>query len=91
MRKENLNNTIVINESIPDEISKMKQQAGKNILIFGSPSVSQLLMQYNLIDDYWIFINPVILGKGVPYLQIQKTKQNLNSRLQNNFQMEKLH
>ena len=79
MSKENLINTIVINENVPDEISKMKQHAGKSILIFGSPSVSQLLMQYNLIDDYWIFMNPVVFGKGISLFSdsVNKTKLKL--------------
>ncbi|HEX5654396.1 MAG TPA: dihydrofolate reductase family protein [Chitinophagaceae bacterium] len=59
-------NTTVICEDIPAEISKIKEEAGKDILIFGSPSVSQLLMRHELIDSYWIFINPVIFGKGIP-------------------------
>ena len=52
--------------NIADEVAKRKQESGKNIVIFGSPSAAHLLMQYNLIDDYWLFINPVILGEGIP-------------------------
>lgn len=85
MSKENLINTIVISENIADEISKMKQQAGKNILIFGSPSVSQLLMQYNLIDDYWIFINPVIFGKGIPLFDGSLNKIKLELSITRSF------
>ena len=94
---QNLKNTIVINENIPDEIIKIKEQAGKNILIFGSPSVSQLLMQSDLIDSYWIFINPIIFGKGIPLfaeqinkskLKILSTKQFANGELAINYVVE---
>jgi len=58
---------VVLNENIAAEIAKRKKENGrKNILLFGSPSVVHILMQHNLIDDYWIFINPVILGNGIP-------------------------
>lgn len=62
---EDLNNTVIIRNNIEAEVSKLKQQPGKNILIFGSPSVAQILMEADLIDSYWIFINPVIFGKGI--------------------------
>jgi dihydrofolate reductase len=65
MSDEHLHNTIIIRDNIAEEISKLKEQPGKNILIFGSPSVTQILMQADLIDSYWIFINPVIFGKGI--------------------------
>ena len=63
---EDLNNATIISNDIFNEITRIKEQEGKNILIFGSPSVSQLLMQHNLIDDYWIFVNPIIFGEGIP-------------------------
>jgi dihydrofolate reductase len=62
---EQLYNTVIIRSNIEEEISKLKEQPGKNILIFGSPSVTRGLMQADLIDSYWIFINPVIFGKGI--------------------------
>jgi len=59
-------NVTMLRENIADEVAKRKQESGKNIVIFGSPSAAHLLMQHNLIDDYWLFINPVILGGGIP-------------------------
>lgn len=55
----------VIRENLNESIENIKAQPGKDILIFGSPSLSQHLMEANLIDEYWIFINPVIFGKGI--------------------------
>ncbi|HET9823720.1 MAG TPA: dihydrofolate reductase family protein, partial [Chitinophagaceae bacterium] len=66
MANQHLANTLVVAENVPNEIANVKLQPGKNILIFGSPSVSQLLMQHKLIDSYWIFVNPVIFGDGIP-------------------------
>jgi dihydrofolate reductase len=61
-----LNKVTVISDNIPEKINQLKQQEGKNILIFGSPSAAHVLMQHDLIDEYWLFINPVILGNGIP-------------------------
>jgi len=66
LANENLNNTTVISKDILTEIKKIKERPGNNILIFGSPSISQILMQAGLVDVYWIFVNPIIFGKGIP-------------------------
>jgi dihydrofolate reductase len=58
--------TMVITENVADGIAKIKSQPGKDILLFGSPSVTQLLMLHELIDSYWIFVNPAIFGSGIP-------------------------
>ena len=60
-----LKNTIVIRDNLLENINSLKQQSGKNILIFGSPRASHSLLSLGLIDEYWIFVNPVLLGKGI--------------------------
>ncbi|HTQ65766.1 MAG TPA: dihydrofolate reductase family protein [Puia sp.] len=64
--QESDKNTEIIREDILGKIIQLREQSGKDILIFGSPSLSQLLMQENLIDDYRIFVNPSIFGQGIP-------------------------
>jgi dihydrofolate reductase len=61
-----LTNTKIFSENIPDKINELKQQEGKNIIIFGSPSASNSLLRQGLIDEFWIFLNPVLLGRGIP-------------------------
>jgi len=61
-----LHNTKVISDQLSYNINKLKQQEGKNILIFGSPGASQSLLNQGLIDEFWLFVNPVILGQGIP-------------------------
>ncbi len=34
--------------------------------MFGSPSAAQALMAHNLIDEYWLFLNPILLKEGIP-------------------------
>ena len=66
MNETGLHNTKVIGDQLSDNINKLKQQEGKNILIFGSPRASQSLLNEGLIDEFWLFVNPIILGKGMP-------------------------
>ncbi len=100
MSAEGLTDTIIIHDNIPDEIIKIKEQPGKDILIFGSPSISQLLIQANLVDNYWVFINPVLFGQGIPLfggltnkikLKLTDTKQFLNGEMALNYIVDKQH
>ena len=74
-----LHNTKVISDQLSGNINKLKQQDGENILIFGSPGASQSLLNQGLIDEFWLFVNPVILGKGMPLFKdiTGTTKLNL--------------
>ncbi len=60
------NKTTFISDNISVEIQKLKKQTDKNIIIFGSPTAVHSLMENNFIDEYWLFINPIILGQGIP-------------------------
>ena len=66
INEKGLDNTIVISDQLAENINKIKKQDGKNILIFGSPGASQSLLNEGLIDEFWLFVNPIILGKGMP-------------------------
>lgn len=66
---ENSENTYVISENIETEINRIKQQPGKNILMFGSPAAAQSLFQLNLVDSIWIIVHPVIFGHGIPFFR----------------------
>lgn len=69
--------TIVISDNIKEEITKLKQADGKDIWLLGSPSVAQTLMALNLIDEYRLNVNPVILGSGKPLFGTLDSKLNL--------------
>ncbi|MFN8440792.1 MAG: dihydrofolate reductase family protein [Caldilineaceae bacterium] len=71
------NNTTIISDNLVDEITKLKQQPGKDIVIFGSPSLSQTLAQLGLVDAYQLSLSPVILGAGKPFFAHQEQKAQL--------------
>lgn len=60
-----LKNTKVISDNLIENINKLKQKTGKNILIFGSPGASHSLLKLGLIDEFWIFLNPILIGEGI--------------------------
>jgi len=59
-----IKNAEIISANLPVEIRKLKERDGKEIIMFGSPTLTRSLMNENLIDDYWLFINPILLGQG---------------------------
>ena len=71
------NNSRLVKENIAEEISKMKQQPGKDMVIFGSGSIVSTFMQQGLIDEYRIIVNPIVLGNGNPLFKGINDKQNL--------------
>lgn len=64
LKTSELKNAKLISENLPDEIRKLKNEKGKEIVMFGSPTLSRSLMDENLIDEYWLFVNPILLGQG---------------------------
>ena len=59
-------NTKVISDQLTDNITQIKKLKGENILIFGSPGATHSLLSLGLIDEFWLFVNPILLGYGKP-------------------------
>jgi dihydrofolate reductase len=49
---------------VAEEIAKLKQEPGKNIEMHGSAVLMQTLMEDNLIDEYRVWIHPLVIGGG---------------------------
>ena len=81
MKGADLTNTTIISDNLSDSINEIRQsrQVGSpDILLFGSPTATHSLIQLNLIDGYWLFVNPIILGQGIPLFVDIKEKIKLN-------------
>jgi len=81
MKEAGLTNTTIISDSLSDRINEIKQSrdgGSKDILLFGSPKATHSLIQLNLIDGFWLFVNPIILGRGIPLFVDIKDKIRLN-------------
>jgi len=78
LKEAGLSNTEIISDNLSDRINEIKKKAGKDILLFGSPTATHSLLQHNLIDGFWLFVNPIILGQGIPLFTDIKDKIKLN-------------
>ena len=58
------NNSILIKGDVAEEVFRLKQQPGQNILIGGSGELVNTLMGHDLIDDYRLMVFPVVVGTG---------------------------
>ncbi len=57
-------NANLIQDNIEEEVFKLKEQTGQDILIYGSSELVNFLMQRELIDEYRIWVHPIIFGSG---------------------------
>lgn len=59
-------NTDLAKGNLRDEVNKLKNQNGKDIIVYGGSSFVAGLVKENLIDELYLFVNPIVLGQGVP-------------------------
>jgi dihydrofolate reductase len=78
LKKADWQNTRLVNGDAAAEIIKLKQQPGKDMIIFGSGKITAALTTAGLIDEFGIIICPVILGSGTPLFQGVNNRPKLN-------------
>ncbi len=71
------NNTTLIKDNIVEEVNKLKQQPGKDLVIFGSPGLAKSLMNLGLIDEYRLTLHPIVMGEGISLFDSNKQKSKL--------------
>ena len=70
-------NTELAKGNLADEIKKLKNQSGKDIIVYGGSSFVSAIIKEGLIDEFHLFVNPVALGKGVPIFDQLENFQQL--------------
>jgi dihydrofolate reductase len=70
-------NTRLVKGDMLEEVRKMKQEPGPDMVILGSGSVVAQLAKAGLIDEYQVALSPVVLGKGRSMFEGVKQKVNL--------------
>ena len=65
-------NVTVENGDLATVVKALKQQPGKNIMVYGGASFVSSLISLSLIDEFYIFLNPVAIGEGLPIFKEQK-------------------
>ncbi len=56
-------NTRIVRANLQDEILKLKQEPGKNIAT-GGVSIPSQLIELGLVDEYWVVVQPIVVGEG---------------------------
>jgi dihydrofolate reductase len=59
-------NTRLVRDGLADEVAKLKEQPGKDLAVGGAGLASSCI-ELGLIDEYRLFVSPVVLGGGTPY------------------------
>ncbi|HAV11697.1 MAG TPA: riboflavin biosynthesis protein RibD [Candidatus Moranbacteria bacterium] len=57
-------NTVFIKGNVVEEMKKLKGQDGPDLHVYGSGNLAQTLMKHDLVDEFWLKIFPLTLGKG---------------------------
>jgi dihydrofolate reductase len=70
-------NTVLAKGNLTDEVNKLKNQTGKDIMVYGGSSFVSNLINEGLIDEYHLFVNPVALGQGGAIFNQLKNVQQL--------------
>jgi len=58
-------NTDIATGDLIEEVSKIKGQSGRDIIVYGGASFDSSLIKEKLIDEFYLFINPVAIGNGM--------------------------
>lgn len=58
-------NSVVISENVVEEIKKLKQEPGDDLSLSGA-TLAETCIRHGLVDEYLIYMNPVVLGRGRP-------------------------
>ena len=77
LTKSNWINTEIEKGDLKDEITKLKSQDGKDILVYGGVSFDSSLIKEKLIDEFYLLINPLIMGSGKNIFKDLKEIQKL--------------
>ena len=70
-------NTVLAKGNLVDEITQLKKQPGKDIIVYGGANFISALIKEGLIDEYHLFINPTAIGKGMTIFKELDGKLNL--------------
>ncbi len=69
-------NTTVVRDVVPEEIQELKSRPGGDMVV-GGPDLAATFMQHHLIDEFRIYVHPVVIGRGKPWFQPSDRKIDL--------------
>ena len=69
-------NARLVRDGVAEEVAKLKEQPGKDLAV-GGAGLASTFMKLGLIDEYRLFVSPVVLGGGTPYFPVLDERINL--------------
>ncbi len=78
LTKSEWDNTEVENGDFVEKINALKKQDGNDLIVYGGGKFVSSLIKEKLIDELHLFVNPAILGKGMPIFQDVDAMQKLD-------------
>ena len=77
LEKTEWKNTQLTKDDVAEEITYLKKQQGKDIIVYGGASFVNALIRNDIIDEYYFFVNPVAIGKGLSIFTDLEQKMKL--------------
>jgi len=77
LKKATWSNTRLVKDDAVAVVRALKQEPGKDLMMFGSAKLAAKLTQHGLIDEYQVMVNPLVLGRGQPLFQGVKNRLHL--------------
>jgi len=76
LTESNWGNTVIENGALAERVKALKTQPGGDLIAYGGGQFVSSLIKEKLVDEFHLFINPVILGKGMPiFREIEAMQQ----------------
>jgi dihydrofolate reductase len=78
LNKSKWGNTELAKWDLKDEVTKLKSQNGKDILVYGGTSFDSPLIKEKLVDGFYLFVNPIVIGNGKTIFRHKRDPKNLH-------------
>ena len=85
MAGRNIPKVTIVSEDLRSRIGNFKEMPGGDIVVFGSPRAVHALLKEDLLDEIWLFVNPVLLGEGIPMFKDIDGRKKLDLLLEKRF------
>ena len=69
-------NARLVSDGVVEEVAHLKEQPGKDLAV-GGAGLASTFIELDLIDEYRLFVSPVVLGGGTPYFPALEERINL--------------